>query len=57
MTWVAICYGNKIIDPMTQYDHVDSKMSYPKSTDKSDYDRVGERPSWDLGDGVIGTDA
>lgn len=42
---------------MTQDDHVDSKMSYPRSTDKSDYDRVGERPSWDLGNGVIGADA
>ena len=42
---------------MTQDGHVDSKMSYPRSTDKSDYDRVGERPSWDLGNGVIGADA
>lgn len=51
---------------MTQDDHVDSKMLNSRSTNKYDYDRVnlndsgdgvGERPSWDLGNGVIGADA
>lgn len=51
---------------MTQDGHVDSKMSNSRSINKSDYDGVdfndsgdgvGERPSWDLGNGVIGADA